>query len=294
MQQTEHYSVLLAETLEWMNLHPEGVYLDATTGLGGHTAAMAGRLTSGTVIACDRDAQSLEMARARIETCGWLGRVKFQQTRFTGLTETIKKTGLSPVNGLVADLGISRMQLTTPERGFSIQHDGFLDMRMSQDDEEGITAADIVNTWKEREIADLIYELAEERRSYRIAKALVRARPIRTTKQLAEVVAGPAGFRAKIHPATKTFMALRMKVNDELGEVQALLDQIPDLVKPGGRAVIITFHSLEDRLVKQGFQRWAKEGRAKILTKHVVTPSSREVAENAASRSAKLRAMELI
>jgi 16S rRNA (cytosine1402-N4)-methyltransferase len=186
---------------------------------------------------------------------------------------------------------VSRYQLTNPERGFSLMADGFPDMRMNRS--EGETAADILNFTAEKALADLIYHLGEERRAKRISRAIVRARPIRSTLHLANVIEEAVPRTGRIHPATQTFMALRMAVNEEPAELEALLASIPKLVKPGGRAVIITFMSLEDRKVKQAFQALAREGRARILTKHVIRPGDRETAENPPSRSAKLRAIEL-
>jgi 16S rRNA (cytosine1402-N4)-methyltransferase len=189
-------------------------------------------------------------------------------------------------------LGVSRFQLTEPERGFSLMSDGPLDMRMNRDQE--LTAADIVNHSAEKALADLIYQLGEERRARRISRAIVRARPIRSTLHLARVVEEAAPRTGRLHPATQTFMALRMAVNDEQDELDSLLETAPELVKPGGRIVVITFMSLEDRKVKQKFQALGREKKALILTKHVVKPSDEEVSENPASRSSKLRALEMM
>ncbi|MGH9614613.1 MAG: 16S rRNA (cytosine(1402)-N(4))-methyltransferase RsmH, partial [Bryobacteraceae bacterium] len=202
-------------------------------------------------------------------------------------------------DGLVADLGVSRHQLTVGERGFSLMADGPLDMRMSRARHSSTpawerTAADIVNFESERELARLIFELGEERRSRKIARAIVRGRPVTTTSQLAKLIEGAVPRTGKLHPATQTFMALRLAVNDEMGELDALLDSIPRLVGAGGRAVAIAFMSLEDRKVKRSFQALAKEGRARLLTRHVVRPSLPEVRDNPPSRSAKLRAIELL
>jgi 16S rRNA (cytosine1402-N4)-methyltransferase len=196
------------------------------------------------------------------------------------------------VDGLLADLGVSRYQLTEGERGFSLMADGPLDMRM--DRSQGQTAADIVNYESEKQLADLIFQLGEERRSRRIARAIVRARPIKTTGQLAKLIESAVPRTGKLHPASQTFMALRIAVNQENEELDALLAAIPKLVKPGGRAVLLTFMSLEDRKVKQSFQGLAREGRVNILTRHVVRPSEEEVRDNPPSRSAKLRAVQII
>jgi 16S rRNA (cytosine1402-N4)-methyltransferase len=293
-----HTPVMLQECLEYLALKPDGVYADATAGLGGHTGAIARQLAelggSGRVLACDRDAESLELAK--ISTADISSRIRFHQSLFSQLGERLTAEGVSQLDGLLADLGVSRYQLTDGGRGFSLMADGPLDMRMSRDAHAGTggTAADIVNFESEKELADLIFRLGEERRSRRIARAIVRARPIKTTGQLAKLIEQVVPRTEKIHPATRTFMALRIAVNNEQEELDALLASIPDLVKPGGRAVIVTFMSLEDRKVKQSFQALAKAGRANILTRHVVRPAEEEIRNNPPSRSAKLRALELL
>src|SRR5579863_5416537 len=285
-----HVPVMLGECLEYLNIRPEGVYLDATAGLGGHAGAIARRLTTGRVIACDRDAESLELARANTADGG--ARIHFHQALFSQLGEVLAAEKISQLDGLLADLGVSRYQLTVGERGFSLMADGPLDMRMSRVQQR--TAADIVNYESEHELARVIFTLGEERRSRKIARAIVRGRPITTTGHLAKVIEGVVPRTGKLHPATQTFMALRLAVNDEMGELDALLDSIPRLVGPGGRVVIITFMSLEDRKVKQSFQAMAKAGRARMLTRHVVRPAEQETRDNPPSRSAKLRAIELL
>src|SRR5579871_576100 len=278
-----HYPVLCAEALEYLAVRPDGVYLDVTTGLGGHTREIARRLTTGYVIANDRDSESLEFARAN--TLEWADRIRFRQGSFSELR------GLEKVNGLIADLGVSRYQLTEPHRGFSILAEGPLDMRMDQG--QRMTAGDLVNSAAEKAIADWIYQLGEERRARRIARAIVRARPIQSTLHLAGVVERAVPRTGHLHPATRTFMALRMVVNDEQRELDRLLDLAPGLIAAGGRMVVISFMSLEDRKVKERFRIWGREGRAEVLTKRPVTPSLKEVEENPASRSAKLRAVEM-
>lgn len=284
-----HVPVMLEEALEYLSLRPDGVYLDATCGLGGHTGAIARKLTTGFVIANDRDPESLEIARRNTADCA--DRIRFHPGRFSDLSAVLSAFGVERVDGLLADLGVSRYQLTEAERGFSIAADGPVDMRM--DRSQPGTAADIVNFSAEKELADLIYQLGEERRSRRIARAIVRARPIRSTSHLAQVIESAAPRTERIHPATRTFMALRLAVNGELDELDALLEQAPSLASPGARIVIITFMSLEDRKVKQGFQKLVRSGRATSLTKHVVRPSESEVGSNPPSRSAKLRAVEI-
>ena len=283
-----HYSVLLKESLEYLAIRPEGIYSDVTAGLGGHTGAIARQLSTGFVIACDRDAESLEMARAN--TAEWAERIRYFHGAFSMWPRALESFGVSKVDGVLADLGVSRYQFTEGERGFSIMQDGPLDMRM--DRSQGASAADFVNELPEKALADLIYEYGEERRSRRISRAIVRARPIHTTGRLAQVVEQAVPRTGRIHPATQTFMALRLKVNEEFEELEALLRSVPEHLNPGGRFVVLTFMSLEDRKVKRAFQAFAAAKQAKILTKHVVPPSEQEIAENPPSRSAKLRAIE--
>jgi len=280
---------MLRETVEWLAIRPDGVYLDCTCGLGGHTGEIARRLTSGFVIANDRDAQSLEMAQAN--TADVADRIRFHHGPFSSLRSALASDGVERVSALLADLGVSRYQLTDADRGFSMMAEGPLDMRM--DRTQPLTAADIVNFSSEKDIADLIYRLGEERRSRRIAQAIVRARPIQSTLHLAQVIERVAPRIGRIHPATQTFMALRLAVNGELDELDTLLELLPDLVSGGGRVLVISFMSLEDRKVKQSFQALARSGRAKVLTRHVITPSDEEIARNPASRSAKLRVIEM-
>ena len=285
-----HYPVLLSESLEYLAIRPDGVYVDMTAGLGGHTGAIAERLTSGFVIACDRDAESLELARAN--TASVVQRIQFFHGPFSKLPEALAANGIALVDGVLADLGVSRYQLGSAERGFSLMEDGPLDMRM--DRSQGLTAADLVNQLPEKALADLIFQLGEERRSRRISRAIVRARPILTTGRLAQVVEAAVPRTGRIHPATQTFMALRLKVNGEMEELDELLRIAPERLKAGGRFVVLTFMSTEDRKVKQAFQGLARAGKGRILTKHVVRPTEEEVLANAASRSAKLRALERI
>ena len=284
-----HVPVMLAECLEYLAIRPAGIYLDATAGLGGHTGAIAARLTSGLVIANDRDAESLELAKRN--TAQWADRIRYHQGSFTELPAALRASGIDRVDGLLADLGVSRYQLTEPERGFSLLADGPLDMRL--DRSQGRTAAEIVNFTSEKELADLIYQFGEERRSRRISRAIVRARPIHTTQRLSRVIAEAVPRTSKLHPATQTFMALRLVVNDEQGELDRLLAVAPELVKSGGRIVILSFMSLEDRKVKQSFQALDRAGRAAVLTRHVVRPAPEEIRNNPPSRSAKLRALEM-
>jgi 16S rRNA (cytosine1402-N4)-methyltransferase len=282
---------MLAECLDYLKVQPEGVYCDLTAGLGGHAGAIARRLTTGFVIACDRDAESIEQARANTADCA--DRIRFHQALFSQVEETLAVEKIKQLDGLLADLGASKYQLTDGARGFSLMADGPLDMRMSRST-QGPSAADLVNYESERDLAWLIFSLGGERRSRKIAGAIVRARPIQTTGRLAKLIEGVVPRTGKLHPATQTFMALRLAVNREMEELDALLEAIPRVLRKGARAVIVTFMSLEDRKVKRGFQAMAQAGRVKLLTRHVVTPASAEIHSNPPSRSAKLRAVELL
>jgi 16S rRNA (cytosine1402-N4)-methyltransferase len=284
-----HVPVMLGECLEYLAIRGDGIFLDATAGLGGHAGAIAARLTSGLVIANDRDAESLALARRF--TAEWSARIRYHQGTFADLGSALAEFGIERVDGVLADLGVSRYQLLEPERGFSFQAEGPLDMRL--DRSQGVTAAEIVNFTRETELADLIYRFGEERRSRRISRAIVRARPIHTTQRLSGVIEAAVPRTSKLHPATQTFMALRMAVNDEQGQLDRLLEIVPGLVKMGGRIVILSFMSLEDRKVKQSFQALARAGRARLLTRHVVRPAPEEIKDNPPSRSAKLRAVEM-
>ena len=281
---------MAAEALEHLAIRPNGIYIDATAGLGGHTGQIAARLTTGLVIANDRDELSLAMARRN--TAEWSGRIRYHLGTFGTLAEALAEAGVEAADGLLADLGVSRYQLTAPERGFSFLSDGPLDMRLDQS--SGVTAADLVNHMPERALADLIFQLGEERRARRIARAIVRARPLRSTLHLADVVERAAPRTSRIHPATRTFMALRLKVNEEPEELDRLLAAAPDLLNPGGRLVVISFMSSDDRKVKERFRQLARDGKAVLLTKRPLEPGDQETAQNPASRSAKLRALEVI
>jgi 16S rRNA (cytosine1402-N4)-methyltransferase len=284
-----HIPVMLNEALEYLAVRPDGTYADVTAGLGGHAGAIAARLESGRVMALDRDAESLEQAKQN--TLAVADRIRYVQARFSELRQALASQGLETVDGILADLGVSRYQLTEAERGFSLSAAGPLDMRM--DRAQTLTAEELVNTADERALADLIYQLGEEGRSRQITRAIVRARPLRDTLHLARVIEGAAPRTGRLHPATRTFMALRRAVNRETEELDALLEHAPGLVANGGRMVVITFMSLEDRQVKEAFRRLAQQGRARLLTKHVVKPSEEETRTNPAARSAKLRAVEM-
>ncbi len=283
-----HVSVLPTEVLHWLDPRPGQVVVDATVGVGGHTRAVAERFVpGGRVIGLDQDPAMLELARPRLAGLP----VTLVHASFDQLAEVLRDQRLTAVDGVLADLGVSSDQLDNPARGLSFQQDGPLDMRM--DPTRGPTAADLLRRLPERELADLIFQYGEERFSRRIARRIVEARrtaPVETTGQLAELVRRcvprPKG-RAAIDPATRTFQALRIAVNDELGALERLLAQLPECVRPGGRAVLISFHSLEDRRVKQAFRDAAVW---EVLTKKPVTAGDDEVRTNPRARSAKLRA----
>jgi len=287
-----HYPALLEEAIEFLAIRPEGCYLDATTGLGGHAEGIAKRLTVGSLIACDRDGEALEMARLRLEP--YADRVSMEQARFSELEAVLERREIAGVDGLLADLGASYYQMTEPGRGFGFSVDGPLDCRM--DRRHGETAAELLNYLSEKELANLIFRLGAEGRSRKLARAIVRARPIHGTRDLARLIesVSPWPKRGRLHPATKTFMALRIAVNQELEELDRLLELLPRLVASGGRVVMISFHSDEDRRVKNAFRELAREGRAKLLTKKVVRPQEKEIRENPPSRSAKLRALGIL
>jgi 16S rRNA (cytosine1402-N4)-methyltransferase len=285
-----HTPVLLERVVEWLRIRPGGMYVDATTGTAGHTLEIARRLTTGRVVGLDRDAEALEIARERLREVE--SRVMLVNANFSGIGDVLKRLGIPAVDGIVADLGVSTLQLDTPSRGFSFRYGGPLDMRMNSSAQ--FSAAEIVNQWPEKVLADLIYRFGEERNSRRIARAIVRARPIRDTGHLATVVEGAQNLRGrrKLHPATKTFLALRIAVNRELEELGQFLDRAPATLAANGRWVFLTYHSLEDRMVKQAFRRYERERLMKVLTKHVERPSQDEIETNPRARSAMLRAAE--
>jgi 16S rRNA (cytosine1402-N4)-methyltransferase len=297
MKSPQHVPVLLEQALEYLNVRPGGVIVDATLGLAGHSSEIAKRLgAKGKLIGFDRDPEAMEKARARLdEVRTELGeempKVVFEPRAFSEASSLIAPGSL---DGLLADFGVSSLQLDEAHRGFSFRQEGPLDMRM--DTRSGETAEQVVNQEDENELADLIYEFGEERRSRRIARAIVRARPITTTAELAQIVsaASPAMKGDKIHPATRTFQALRIRVNNELGEIQSLLKSAGSLLKPGGRLVLISFHSLEDRLVKDAFREAGRNKVFEVLTKKPVVASEQEQMRNPRSRSAKLRAAEKV
>ena len=286
-----HVPVLVRETIDFLCVRPEGIYIDATLGAGGHAQEILKRLGTGRLLGLDRDPRALEMAGQKL--AGFGEKLSMQHGNFAQIDALHAASGLPPVDGVVADLGLSSMQLDDASRGFSFSSPGPLDMRMDPGSE--ITAADLVNRADERELADIFFKLGEERRSRRIARAIVKARPYRITTELAQVVTRAIPSRAgldQILPATRSFMALRLAVNGVMENLEQFLDRVLAVLRPGGRVVILSFHSLEDRQVKQAFRRWYGEGRATILTRKVVCPGEEEVQMNPRARSAKLRAAE--
>jgi 16S rRNA (cytosine1402-N4)-methyltransferase len=286
-----HIPVLVRESLDFLNVRPDGFYIDATLGAGGHAEEILRRLESGRLLGLDRDPRALELAGNRLACFG--EKLIMQHGNFAQLDELHAASGLPPMDGVLADLGLSSIQLDDASRGFSFSSPGPLDMRMDPGSET--TAADLVNYSDEGELADIFFKLGEERHSRRIARAIVKARPYRFTTELAQVVTRAVPSRAglhQIHPATRSFMALRLAVNGELENLEQFLERVLSVVRPGGRVVVLSFHSLEDRPVKQAFRRWQDEGRASILTRKVIRPGDEEVQINPRARSAKLRAAE--
>jgi 16S rRNA (cytosine1402-N4)-methyltransferase len=313
-----HVPVLLKEAIDFLAVKGGGTYLDATVGLGGHSYEIAKRLGApGHLIGFDKDPAALNVARMKLAPVAGRQSLDVSESVCQRPTTNDQRLGLdwptitllhgsfaelandqgpATIDGILADLGMSSLQLGDAARGFSFQAEGPLDMRMNP--MSGETAEQVVNHIDERELADVIYEFGEERRSRRIARAIVRSRPIRTTTQLVEVVAAAARSmnrkHERIHPATRTFQALRIFVNRELDDLKALLEAAPRVLKPGGRLVVISFHSLEDRIVKDALREGAKQGCYRLLTKKPVTAGGEEIDRNPRSRSAKMRAAERV
>ena len=275
----------MEEAIAGLNLKPGGRYLDATVGGGGHTQQILQRMEDTKVIALDQDEQAIAAAQTRLQEVS--ERVTFWQGNFSDYDP-----GDSTFDGILADLGVSSAQFDIPERGFSFRHDAPLDMRMNSQQE--LTAADIVNHWDEKQLADVIYQYGEERLSRRIARRIVEKRPLQTTTQLADEIwhSVPRSYRyGKIHPATRTFQALRIAVNQELDVLTRFIEVAPTWLRPEGRIVIISFHSLEDRIVKHSFRQ---HDQLKVISKKPIVPTEEECAENPRARSAKLRIAEAI
>ena len=303
-----HKPVLLAECIEALHIRPEGIYVDGTLGRAGHSREIAQRLTTGRLVCIDRDQAAIDAAQERLAP--WMDRVTLVHSNFDRVSEILAELDIPGVDGMLFDLGVSSPQLDDASRGFSYMHDAPLDMRMSQ---QGETAADIVNTESREELARILRDYGEEPFAWQIAGRIVEARensPIETTLQLADIVASampPAERRKNKNPSRRTFQALRIAVNHELDALEEGLDTIFDHLAPGGRLCVITFHSLEDRLVKNKFRRWSTactcppefpvcvcggKAKAKLITRKPIEANSQELEENRRSRSAHLRVLE--
>ena len=304
-----HKSVLLEECLEGLCIQPDGIYLDGTLGGAGHASEIVRRLTTGRLIGVDRDTVALEAASQRLAP--WADRVTLVHENFQEIASVLDRLGLDRIDGMLFDLGVSSPQLDDAERGFSYMADAPLDMRMNRED--SLTAWDVVNTWDRAELKRILYEYGEERYAPQIAAAIERRRserPIETTLELAEVIRGampPQALREKQHPAKRSFQAIRIAVNDELGAVSRMMEAAIPRLKPGGRLAVITFHSLEDRIVKSAMQQAArgctcppefpvcvcgKKPQIRIITRKPITSGPAELEENPRARSAKLRIAE--
>ena len=292
-----HVPVLFQEAIGFLRVRPNGTYVDCTVGLAGHSEGIIRLLgPEGRFIGFDRDPEALQLAKARLdqvllELGSQAPKVTLIGKAFSTIAGHVEPASL---DGLLADFGVSSLQFDEAHRGFSFQADGPLDMRMdtSIDTRTQPTAEQVVNEISERELANLIYENGEERRSRTVARAIVRGRPVTGTGQLARIVASAVPPMKHIHPATRTFQALRIFVNQELDEIRALLEAAPRLLKPSARLVVISFHSLEDRIAKDSIREGGQQGIWKILTRKPVTAGEEEMARNPRSRSAKLRAAE--
>ena len=311
MSEFYHVSVLLDECIDGLNIKPDGIYVDGTLGGAGHSSQIAKRLTTGMLIGIDRDPVALKAAGERLAPFG--ERVKLVHSNFCEIKQVLEDLGIDGVDGILLDLGVSSPQLDDGSRGFSYMADAPLDMRMNNEDP--LTAGDVVNTWSQEELKRILYDYGEERYAPRIAEAICRRRaekPIETTLELVDIIRGAmpaAALREKLHPAKRSFQAIRIAVNDELGSVEKVMrDAIPCL-NPEGRLAIITFHSLEDRIVKNGMAAAAKgctcppsfpvcvcgkKPKVKLISRKPITSTQEELDRNPRARSAKLRICEKI
>ena len=304
-----HKPVLLDACIQALNIRPDGIYVDGTLGRAGHSMEIARRLTTGRLICIDRDQAAIDAARVRLAP--WLDRVTLVRSNFSELGEILSGAGVSGADGMLFDLGVSSPQLDDASRGFSYMQDAPLDMRM--DTAAPLTAYEVVNTWSQDELRRILYEYGEERYAPAIAKAIVRARetaPVNTTLELVEIIRGampPAALREKQHPAKRSFQAIRIAVNGELDALPPMLEAAVDGLNPGGRLAVITFHSLEDRIVKRTLADLAKgctcppefpvcvcgrKPRVRLVNRKPVTADGAELADNPRARSAKLRVAE--
>ncbi|MBQ8756861.1 MAG: 16S rRNA (cytosine(1402)-N(4))-methyltransferase RsmH [Oscillospiraceae bacterium] len=311
MSAFHHISVLLNECIEGLNIRPDGIYVDGTLGGAGHSFQIAARLKDGKLIGIDRDQVALKAAGERLSVYG--ERVQLVHSNFCHMAQVLKELNIQGVDGILLDLGVSSPQLDDGQRGFSYMVDAPLDMRMNSAD--SLSAHTVVNTWSQEELKRILYNYGEERYAPQIAAAICRKRaekPIETTLELVEIIKNampPAALREKQHPAKRSFQAIRIAVNDELGAVEQIMADAVELLNPGGRLCIITFHSLEDRIVKLGMQDAAKgctcppnfpvcvcgkKPKVKLITKKPIVASDEELEENPRSRSAKLRICEKI
>ena len=311
MEQPRHVSVLLQECIENLNIRPDGIYVDGTLGLGGHSYEIASRLREGRLIGIDRDPSAIERAGARLAP--FADRVSLIHGNFGDVAQILDELGIDGVDGMLFDLGVSSPQLDEAERGFSYMLEAPLDMRM--DSTAALSAYEVVNTWSEERLNRILWGYGEERYARRITGAILAARekaPIQSTAELVEIIksAMPASaLREKQHPAKRSFQAIRIAVNDELGEVERMMDTAPDRLKPGGRLCVISFHSLEDRIVKNGIARrengctCPREAPVctcgfvrtlRSVSRKPILPSEEEIERNPRSRSAKLRVAERV
>ena len=304
-----HKSVLLDESIEALNIHPDGVYVDGTLGRAGHSREIVQRLTTGRLICIDRDMAAIDAAQERLAP--WMDRVTLIHGNFAELGDALREAGVTGADGMLFDLGVSSPQLDDASRGFSYMQDAPLDMRMDLD--APLTAYEVVNTWSGDELRRILYEYGEERYAPAIARAIVRARenrPVETTLELVDIIKGampPAALREKQHPAKRSFQAIRIAVNGELDALPPMLKSAVDALNPGGRLAVITFHSLEDRIIKRAMQDMArgctcppefpvcvcgKKPKLKVLTRKPIVSGAAELEENPRARSAKLRVAE--
>ena len=309
MSEFHHVSVLLQECLDGLNIKPEGIYVDGTLGGGGHSGQIARQLTTGRLIGIDRDPVALQAAGRRLEP--YKDRVTLVHSNFCDMAQVLRDLEIPGVDGILLDLGVSSPQLDDSQRGFSYMADAPLDMRMNSGD--SLSAHEVVNTWPQEELKRILYTYGEERYAPQIASAICRRRAekhIETTLELVDIIRGampPAALREKQHPAKRSFQAIRIAVNDELGAVEKIMKDAVELLNPGGRLAIITFHSLEDRIVKTGMNDAArgctcppsfpvcvcgKKPKVKIISRKPITATEEELEANPRSRSAKLRVCE--
>ena len=311
MDEPRHVSVLLGECIENLNIRPDGVYVDGTLGLGGHSLEIAKRLECGRLVCIDRDETAIERAGKRLAP--YRDKISFVHGNFSDTAEILRSLGITGADGMLFDLGVSSPQLDETQRGFSYQHDAPLDMRM--DASSALTAYEIVNGWDENRLDRILWDYGEERYARRITAAILARRaqkPIETTLELVDIIRASmpaAALREKQHPAKRSFQAIRIAVNDELGEIERMMDTAPELLVPGGRLCVISFHSLEDRIVKNGIARREKGCTCpreapvctcgfvqtlRSVTRKPIVPSEEETRDNPRARSAKLRVAERV